>query len=147
MGFWSATRAAYLASTLLSAAGLPLSIYLISPGDLPQFCEIGNAFSCETVIQSEYSRIFGIPMAAFGAFWFGAALILSVAALMGFRVGRLLLAWSVIGVLGALALLLVEVFLIGSICVLCTFAHAAGAGVFAAALLAHLWSQPPITSG
>lgn len=147
MGFWSTSRAAYLASAVLSAAGLPLSIYLTSPTDLPQFCEIGSTLSCEAVVQSEYSKFLGIPVAAFGAVWFGSALLLSLAALAGMGVGRLLLYWSVLGVLGAVALVMVEVFLIGSICLLCTIAHAVGAGVFAAALLAHLRSQPPTTSG
>ncbi len=137
---WSASRVAYLASAVLSAAGLPLSIYLISPSNLPQFCEIGNTFSCESVIQSEYSRFMGIPLAAFGAMWFVVALALSIAALAELRVGLLLVSWSVLGVLGAFALLYIEVFLIGSICLLCTIAHAIGGGVFAVALLAYLWS-------
>ncbi|GBC71704.1 hypothetical protein HRbin02_01492 [Candidatus Calditenuaceae archaeon HR02] len=147
MGYWSPSRLAHLSSAILSAVGLPLSIYLVSPGDLPQFCEIGSRFSCGTVIHSEYSRFMGIPIAYLGAVWFGAALALSLAAVAGLRVGNILLYWSVLGVLGALALLLVEIFIIGSICLLCSFAHAAGAGVFAAAYLARLWSQPPITSG
>ncbi len=147
MGYWPPPRLAHLSSAILSAAGLPLSIYLVSPGELPQFCEIGSRFSCETVIHSEYSRFMGIPVAAIGALWFGTALALSLAAVAGLRVGDILLYWSALGVLGALGLLFVEVFMIGSICLLCTFAHAAGAGVFAAAYLARLWSQPPITSG
>ncbi len=147
MGHWSPPRMAYLSSAILSAAGLPLSIYLVSPGELPQFCEVGSRFSCVTVIHSEYSRFMGIPVAAVGALWFGGALALSLAAVAGLRVGNILLYWSVLGVLGALALLFVEIFMIGSICLLCTFAHAAGAGIFAAAYLAHIWTQPPITSG
>ncbi len=140
-------KAAYIASAFFSAAGLPLSAYLISPPGIPQFCEIGNIFSCEAVIQSEYSRIFGIPVAALGAGWFGVALFLSVLAIKKERGGYYLLGWSALGVIGALALLYLEVFQIGSICLLCTMAHALGAAVFASAFLARIWSQPPITSG
>jgi len=142
-----ASRAAYLVSTLLSAVGIPLSVYLISPAGLPEFCEVGSYFSCERVIGSRYSDVLGVPVAALGAAWFTIALILSASALAGAPLGRALLVWSVIGVSGALTLLYVEVFLIGSLCLLCTLAHALGAGVFTAALLAHSWSQPPTASG
>jgi uncharacterized membrane protein len=143
----SSIRTLYYVSATVSAGGLGLSTYLTLPNPLPEFCEIGSTFSCSAVILSSYSSIMGVPIAAVGAFWFGVALLLSLLTGIGRIPPHLLLMWGVIGVLGAVALLLVEVFLIGSICLLCTAAHAAGAVVLALSVLGYLWSQPPKTSG
>jgi Predicted membrane protein len=137
----------YYVSAAVSAGGLGLSIYLTLPSPLPEFCEIGSTFSCSAVILSSYSSIMGVPIAAVGAFWFGVALLLSLLTGIGSLPPHLLLMWGVIGVLGAVALLLVEVLLIGSICLLCTAAHAAGAVVLGLSVLGYLWTQPPKTSG
>ncbi len=140
-------KTVYYASAGVSLAGLALSIYLTLPTPLPEFCEIGTTFSCTKVIESQYSRIMGVPVAAVGAAWFLIAAILSILGGAGALGPGPLLLWGVLGVAGALVLLLVEVFLVGSICLLCTFAHAAGAVILGLSALGYLWSQPPMTSG
>lgn len=136
------TGAIYILSSFLSIAGLIASLYIslvrLSP---PEFCELGSLFSCEEVLFSPYSSFLGIPMEYYGAAWFTVSLLLSIFSLFS-RVGKiLLLGWSVLGILGVIYLVYVEVFLVNSICILCTVAHVFGILILLASYIGYKYSK------
>jgi uncharacterized membrane protein len=105
----------------LAAAGLAIALYLSANalvGTAPA-CLPGGG--CETVAQSEYSRWFGIPVAFFGVLFSGVLLGLVAT---WWRTGdrRLLLAGyaqGLVGVVIALYLRYLELFVIGAVCAWC----------------------------
>ncbi len=122
-----------------SVVGLAVSAYLTYLSYMPQTsCPIGDYgfFSCNEVIWSEYSHFFGVAVAVLGLGWFiiATGLVLSV-----WRYPRFVLVltmWSILGGLGVAAFVFVEVFLLGSICPLCTVAHVAGLALLGLSLVA-----------
>jgi uncharacterized membrane protein len=105
----------------LAAAGFAIALYLGAnefAGTVP-VCLPGGG--CETVAQSQYSHWFGIPVAYFGVLFSGVLLAL-ITAWWRTGDGRLLLAGYALGLIGivsALYLLYLELFVIGAICSWC----------------------------
>ena len=105
----------------LDLVGLVVATYLSTvelQGALP-YC--GPLHGCETVAQSEYSRIAGIPVAVFGVLL---SLSLLTLALAWIRSGRLALlaahyALSLVGVVFEVYFTYLEVAVIGAMCVWC----------------------------
>ena len=106
---------------LLAAAGLVIAAYLLSvrlAGELPA-CPISGG--CETVQQSEYSAIAGIPVAGIGVAY---SAVLLVATGVWWRLGDRRALYVAYG-LGLLATLMVayltylELFVIHAICTWC----------------------------
>jgi uncharacterized membrane protein len=110
-----------LVLAVLDLIGLLIASYLSSVelrGDLP-YC--GPLHGCEQVALSQYSRIFGVPVAVFGV---GLSLILLGLAIAWWRTNdrRLLAAHyglSLLGVMFEGYFTYLEVFVIGSVCVWC----------------------------
>ena len=110
-----------LAIVALAAIGLAIAGYLLAvrlAGGVPA---CGPGGGCETVQTSEYSELFGIPVAAYG-FAFSAAVL--AAGLVWLRRSdrrALLLAYG-LGILGSLFvayLTYLELFVIRAICIWC----------------------------
>ena len=106
----------------LSVAGVAVSIYLTVLhfiGFAPA-CPATGPVNCEAVLSSPYAVIAGttVPTSAAGIAWFAVSAALW---LRGF--GRVLLAWSVLGLVTVLYLVFVEIVRIGAICLWCTAAH------------------------
>jgi uncharacterized membrane protein len=105
----------------MAAVGLAISLYLGAnefAGTVP-VCLAGGG--CETVAQSQYSHWFGIPVAYFGVLFSGVLLAL-IAAWWRTGDGRLLLvgyAQGLLGIVIALYLVYLELFVIGAICTWC----------------------------
>ncbi len=106
---------------LLAFAGLVISGYLLAvrlAGELPA-CPVSDG--CETVQQSEYSMIAGIPVAAIGV---GYSLVLLGATIVWWRIRDRRALYVAYG-LGLLASIMVgyltylELFVIGAICTWC----------------------------
>ncbi len=100
-----------LMGLVLIALGLIVTVYLsyVKLTDVPMACVAGGAFDCETVQNSAYSRVFGIPIA-----WLGLAtyLLLGLLLLLEDRLS-FLQEYSVIIVFGiALFAFLYSVFLV-----------------------------------
>jgi uncharacterized membrane protein/predicted DsbA family dithiol-disulfide isomerase len=93
-------------------------------------CSVGAKFDCASVALSRYSVLLGIPMPLWGVAGF---LAMSAAA---WGRSRWLLPLSLLATLGSLALLSVELFAIGSVCLLC-----AGVHIACAVLLVLAWRQ------
>jgi uncharacterized membrane protein len=51
------------------------------------------------------------------------------------QIPRLLLSWSIVGLLGIFPLVYAEVYLIGALCVLCTLAHILGIIIFVLSII------------
>jgi uncharacterized membrane protein len=83
------------------------------------FCSVGQKLDCASVALSRYSIVLGVPMPLWGVAGFAALLAAA------WRRSRWLLPLSLLATLGSLALLLVELFVIGSVCLLCEGVHVA----------------------
>jgi len=103
----------------------------------PTSCPVDefSIFSCNEVIYSEYAHIYGISVALLGLGWFIIALPLIILTRRDARFIRAVVAWSLLGALGVAGFVYTEIFLLGSICVLCTIAHIAGLAILALAIV------------
>lgn len=130
----------YIAIIILSIAGMGIAGYLtwyeiVVPVGV---CPINVPFiSCSAALTSAYSRIGGVSVASLGLAWFLGAALLGVLTAENQAYLKLLLAWSIIAVVGMIYLVLVEVFLLGEICPFCTSAHVLGIGIVA--ITVKLW--------
>ena len=122
----------YLSSSGVSIVGIILSSYLTNENAVVEsgVCEIGRVFSCNSVLFSSYSKFLGVEVAYYGLAWFVVALILSLLAVNSLSASKILLLWSIVGIVGIVILNYVEIVLIGAICLLCLTTHILGAVVF-----------------
>jgi uncharacterized membrane protein len=127
--------------------GLLVSAYLtvlsFSP---PSSCPIGDLgfFSCNEVLWSKYSHFYGASVALLGLIWFIIAAGLLAVAWRNERFVRIVFAWSMLGAVGVAAFVYTEIFLLGSVCPLCTIAHLSGIAILALSALA--LRRPPVTA-
>lgn len=110
-----------LLGVALSAVTLNVSLHLAG-GAYSSFCNLGPVVNCDVVLTSRYSKLFGVPMAAWAlvTFLFGAACALPGA--LGFATGGLLdlvllavVSWSV----GAALVLAGAMVALRHVCLLC----------------------------
>jgi uncharacterized membrane protein len=121
----------------LTVLGLALSLWLelvhyrafAVPSD-SSFCSVGERLDCNSVALSSYSVVFGVPLPILGA---AAFLSMGLAAL---RRSKWLLPLSAAGALASIALLAIELFAIGAVCLLCEAVH-----VVSLVLFALVWRQ------
>ena len=107
---------------IINIAGLVIAGYLtaVEVGGGVPYC--GALRGCETVAQSEYSRIAGIPVALIGL---AASLVLLAIALAWIRTNRPVLldgsyGLSLIGVIFEAYFVFLQLFVIHALCVWCT---------------------------
>jgi len=111
---------------VVSLAGIAVAGYILTiPKSGATFCNINSLFSCDAVLTSSYSHIFGVPVAALGLTWFAGAFGLSLASFKTSVSKRLFLIWAIVGVMGIPPLVYAE-YLVGAICLLCTSTHILG---------------------
>ena len=130
----------YLAIIVLALAGVGVAGYLTWYESIVQVgvCPINVPYiSCSAALTSQYSRIDGISVASLGLAWFVGALLLGTIAAQNKAYLKILFAWSMIAVVGIVALILIELLLLGEICPFCTSAHVLGLGI--AAIAGKLW--------
>lgn len=84
-------------------------------------CDINGLSGCNIVAQSEYSRLFGLPLALYGAVFYAFFFILS--ACVWFFHNRtlyhLLIISAVIGILSSTYFLYLQFFVIKALCIYC----------------------------
>ncbi len=102
-------------------------------------CAIGGPFDCDAVYASRYSEIFGVPLASIGAISFAVVVATALFALVAGgeirrRAAGALFAWSALASVLSVVLLGISIGALGTICPLCTVAHALNF-----ALVAVLW--------
>jgi len=111
--------------TVVGILGMLVSFYLGQQhfSDAPALCDAGNLYSCSTVNSSEYSELFGFPIALLGLGHFAAMTVL--ANLHNDKedeyssVGALLFATAVLSVLYSIVLAVISKAVIGAWCLFC----------------------------
>jgi uncharacterized membrane protein len=120
--------------TISAVVGLSMSAYLTYLSSTPPtVCPVGDygVFSCTDVIWSEYAHFYGVSVATLGLGWFIIALGLIIVAWQNEPSVIGMAAWSVLGAVGVTGFVYTEIFLLGSICQLCTITHIAGLTILA----------------
>ena len=110
------------AIALLALAGeavSSLSLYHHFSKSKTSFCDIGQSFNCDLVNRSQYSIVFGIPVALVGIL--GYLLILSLATIYREKAETpfILAAVALAGMSFAIYLAYIEAFVVGAWCILC----------------------------
>ncbi len=117
-------RAGVVLILVLAFCGLADSAYLTQHEltGTPLICNIQNLSGCNTVAESQYSSIFGIPLAEFGVLFYSIVFVLAALELFLFDrlLRRLLQGAALVGVLASLYFTGVQIFLIGAFCIYCT---------------------------
>lgn len=119
------TRTALINLVLvLAALGLADSIYLAikAATHTALFCDIGAGLDgCNQVAQSPYSRIYGIPLAYLGVFFYALLGTAGLAALYRHHryLHRALLAVAGIGAAFSVVFLYIQIVLIEAMCIYC----------------------------
>jgi len=108
---------------MLAFFGLADSLYLTQHelSGTPLLCNIQNLSGCNVVTTSQYSHVFGIPLAEFGIVFYGMMFILAALEIVLFNqlLRRILQSISLLGVLSSLYFIFVQVFFIGAFCIYC----------------------------
>jgi len=76
----------------------------------------------------------GVSVALLGLGWFVIVSSLLLIAWRSEKYIRAVFAWSLLGACGVVAFVYTEIFLLGSICPLCTIAHLSGLGILASSI-------------
>jgi len=121
-----------------AAVGVVVSAYLLYLSALPPAsCPIGEVgiLSCDEVIYSKYAYFYDVSVALLGLGWFIIVTGLIVLSSRDMRFIRWVVAWSILGAAGVVAFVYTELFLVGSICPLCTIAHLSGLAILAISIL------------
>ena len=123
-------RSLRIAAGVVALAGIAVAAYLtwVHFDDAALVCVVGGG--CETVQESRYAEIAGVPVAALGLVAYSLVLGLIVWNTPGARLGAATLA--LIGLLLSLYLLLLQLFVIDAICVWCIVNDVAIAPLLAA---------------
>jgi len=84
-------------------------------------CNIGGLDGCNTVAQSPYAHLFGIPLGVYGAAFYAIVFILAAVALAqpGLHARRGLFLLGVLGAAASVVFLLIQFFLIKALCIYC----------------------------
>ena len=129
----SKIQTARIATIVLSLIGIALSfvalqqhvVYVNGFETGPSFCHINAHFNCEAVNASEWSSVFGIPVASYGIFFYTILLIGSVCATTRGRIlslqtwAGIVLLLSAIATLLSIALFAISEIFIGALCLMC----------------------------
>ncbi len=110
-------RSLRLAAAVVALAGIVVAGYLtwVHFDDAALVCVVGGG--CETVQESEYAEIAGIPVAALGLVAYAMVLGLVVWDAPAARLGAATIA--LVGLLFSMYLLVLQIFVIDAICVWC----------------------------
>ena len=129
----SKIQTARVATTLLSLIGIGLSYvalqqhvaYVNGFETGPSFCHLNAHFNCEAVNASEWSSVFGVPVASYGIFFYTLLLLGSVCATAKERIlslqtwSGIVLVLSTIASFLSIALFVISEIFIGALCLMC----------------------------
>jgi uncharacterized membrane protein/protein-disulfide isomerase len=119
---------------------------LVQPGYI-SFCDINQTVSCQQAYLSRYGSVRGVPVALFGAIWFGFVLVLAFLGATGpdsvrESIPAYLFATATIGLAVVLYMAYAAFFVLKAVCVLCLATYAAVIGLFIVSGLSS--SMPPM---
>lgn len=108
---------------ILAFLGLADSAYLAQQeiSGAPLICDIQAFSDCNTVAGSQYSHLFGIPLAEFGVLFYSILFILAALELFIFNriLRRVLQALALIGIIASLYFIFIQMFVIEAFCIYC----------------------------
>ncbi len=141
----------WLAPTALTlcAVGLLVSLYLTYDtfaGGTTLACPEGEFLNCETVTQSSWSRVLGIPVAPLGVLFFAVMTVLCLPRYFlrpGALFDRLRLAAVTVGLGMVFYLVWAELFQIRALCLWCTVVHLVTFVLFVVLLFGQALIEPP----
>jgi uncharacterized membrane protein len=104
-------------------------------------CDVRGLTGCNTVAQSEYSKIFGVPLALYGVFFYiGVFLISSICLFNEYRVlYKVLYIGGIIGLLSSTYFMFLQAFIIKAYCIYCIASFVLA--VLLAGLTSVLWRK------
>ncbi|MFA6414944.1 MAG: vitamin K epoxide reductase family protein [Candidatus Paceibacterota bacterium] len=109
---------------IFSFFGLADSAYLTQHelDGTPLICNIQNLSGCNLVAESQYSHIFGIPLAEFGVLFYSIMFVIAALEVVIFDqlLRRVLQVVSLVGLAASLYFTSVQIFLIGAFCIYCS---------------------------
>jgi len=94
-----------------------------------EFCDIGDTFNCDIVNRSEYSTVFGIPVALIGMLGYAAVLGLATMYRERRETPALIFAGAAAGLAFALYLTYIEGWVLGVWCIMCLSSLALISGI------------------
>lgn len=116
-------RAGVILILFLAFCGLADSAYLTQheTTNTPLICNIQNLSGCNTVAQSPYSKVLGIPLAEYGILFYAIVFVLAALELVIFDrlLRRVLQALAAFGILSSLYFTFLQIFVIGALCIYC----------------------------
>src|SRR5215510_10954758 len=118
-----------------SAAAAYTHYHLLNDPNYRSFCDVSERISCTQVYLSRFSTFRGVPVAIFGALWFAAVTLLSIAGLTARpsvreSVPGYLFVLSTLALAVVLYLGYVSIFVLKTYCILCFVTYAAVIGLF-----------------
>lgn len=131
---------------LLAVAGIVVSTYLTwqwYQAASSTWCDVSSYFSCSRVRESPYSAIGGIPTAVVGIVGFVLLLGFAVISFTGrtsvgpIPILRTLVLLATVGGAIGVALTVIEVALIGAVCILCAMGFGFDLGILVLAIVVH----------
>lgn len=113
---------------VLAFCGLANSFYLSQheKSGVPLLCTTQNLSGCNTVANSPYSHLFGIPLADYGVFFYGIVFVLAALEILLFDqfLRRALQGMALVGVLASVYFTAVQIYFIGAFCTYCAVSTA-----------------------
>ncbi|MBI5405533.1 vitamin K epoxide reductase family protein [Candidatus Kaiserbacteria bacterium] len=132
-------RAAVIALLFLAFSGLADAFYLTQNelNGTPLICSAQSLSGCNSVVTSQYARIFNIPVAELGVLFYAALFVLAALEIVApdRRVRRTLQAASAVGVAASAYFVVVQAFVIREFCVYCSVSALITLLIFACAIL------------
>lgn len=109
---------------ILAFCGLADSAYIAQheASGTPLLCNIQNFSNCNVVAASQYSHLFGVPLADYGIMFYSIVFILAALEIVIFDqlLRRMLQIASLLGLLSSLYFVFVQMFFIGAFCIYCS---------------------------
>ena len=119
-----------------SVSALYVHYRLLSDPTYVSFCDVSATVSCESVLQSQYGTVAGVPVAAGGAIWSALVLMLAVLGLRqptseaAGRVAGYVFVLATIGLAAVFYYAYTSFFVLKQLCPLCTAMYVAVLGIF-----------------
>ena len=133
-------RYALIALALLglgaSVTALVVHYRLLTDPGYSSFCDVSDTISCQQVFQSSYGTVAGVPVAAGGAIWAAAVLLLAVWGMrhtsseIAGRVAGYIFLLGTIGLAAVFYFAYASFFVLGQACPLCMTMYVSVAGIF-----------------
>jgi uncharacterized membrane protein len=116
-------RIGVIAILVLAFCGLADAAYLTEHvvSGTRVICNIQGLSDCNTIIASQYSRLFGVPLAEIGVFFYALIFVFAALELFVYHafIRRVIQAVASVGVLASLYFVFLQAFVIRAFCIYC----------------------------